>query len=102
MASICSWENSASSSQRLLGAARERARLGDRGEIAIGLGGRGAAIVTRPLGRAYEAFGRIRSTSACGRGMTCTDIELADAPRGGGAGVGGGLHRADVAAHHAR
>ena len=32
--------------------------------------------------------------------MTWTEIELADAARGGGAGVGGGLDGADVAADH--
>ncbi len=37
-------------------------------------------------------------SSACGRGMTCDRHELADARRRLGAGLGGRLHRADVAA----
>ena len=57
--------------------------------------------------RGYDAFasfdfGRIFSTSACGPRDHVHRDQLADAPRGGGAGVGRGLHRADVAAHHHR
>src|SRR5581483_9032294 len=51
---------------RLLGTAGERARLGDRGEIAVGLR---AALD----GRHHAPLGRILSTSECGRGMTWTD-----------------------------
>ena len=65
---------------RLLGAARERARLGDRGQIAIGLRRDGRHRLCGPstAGRrsgvlVLGPFGRIRSTSACGRGMTWTE-----------------------------
>ena len=46
--------------------------------------------------------GRIFSTSSCGPGNDVDADQFADAAGRGGARVGGGLDRADIAAHHAR
>ena len=85
----------------LLRAPRERARFGDRGEIAIDCEGpsrstNATASVSRP------AYGLRQDPLDFGV-RPRNDVhrhELADAARGGGAGVGRGLDRADVAADH--
>ena len=87
----------------LLGAARERARFADRGEVAIGRG-RGLRAM-RDRRRGYDAFASFGlRQDLFDFGVRARDHvhrdQLADAPRGGRAGVGGGLHRSDVAAHH--
>ena len=81
----------------LLGAARERARFGDRCEIAIGL--------RRACGFSHGLLGSLGQDPLDFGVRPRNDVdrdELADAPGRGGAGVGGRLDGADVAADHAR
>ena len=70
MASICSWESSASSDCACRAARGERACLRDRRRDPCRTAG---ARSWTAIGRGYD-FGRIRSTSACGRGITWTEM----------------------------
>ena len=104
MASICSWENSASGRRACLGAAGERARFVNRGEVAIGLGRglRHAEGTERYDALASLTFGRIFRLRRAAAGMTWTDTSSPTRRAAGGAGVGRRLHGADVAAHQHR
>ena len=94
MASICAWENSA----RRVCAARARrasARASrDRSEVFVGVRRR----LRWPYDRRYP-FGQDPFDFGVRPGDDVHGDEFAHAPRGRGTGVGGGLHRADIAAH---
>ena len=64
---------------------------GARAQAPHGVGGAGASEI-----------GKIFSRSSAGRGNDVHADQLAHAAGGGGSGVGGGLHRPDVAADDAR
>ena len=79
--------------------ARPAARAG-RGSISPR---RRAGASRRPCRPDWTGLsGRMRSTWSCGRGITCTLTSSPTRARRGGAGVGGGLDRADLAPHEHR
>ena len=107
MRSTCSWEKSASDLLRLAGARRRG--CAPAGSERRSVSSEGLAIVGGP--RAIRPSWRCRRRAPPGQDLLDFLVrprdhvhgdELADAPRRGRARVGGRLHRAHVAAHHAR
>ncbi len=90
---------------RDLGPAGEGPRLGDGRQVFVGLccGSGGGHVRQGPgpqaSGPKPQALGRMRSTSACGRGMTCTDTSSPTRRAAAAPGVGGGLDRPHIASH---